>query len=153
MLSGRLVHLIEANSASIVKRVITQIRRDPELAHLSQLPERELQEWGEHMLEKFGDSLGTRTNEELTGYCQSTGQLRFEQGVPLHEAVRALFLLKNKMIDFVLDQAATKTFLRVYEEEELEHRVDRFFDNLVCHMIRGYEDAWRDPAHKAVFAR
>ena len=50
MLSGRLVHLIEANSASIVKRVTSQIRRDPELAHLSQLPERELQEWGEHML-------------------------------------------------------------------------------------------------------
>jgi hypothetical protein len=37
----------------------------------------------------------------------------------------------------------------LHAEEELERRVDRFFDELVIHLIRGYEGAWRRAAHAA----
>ena len=56
------------------------------------------------------------------------------------------------MITFVLDQAAAKTFLQLYAEEELEHRVDRFFDILVCHLVRGYENALRQSARAGAYA-
>jgi hypothetical protein len=153
MLSGRLVHLIEANSASIIQQVITQIRRDPELTKLSKLPDAELREYGRYLLERLGDWLAAGTEHELAAHYETAGRLRFEAGIPLYEAVRGLFLVKDKMIDFVLDQAAAKTFMQLYAEEELEHRVDRFFDILVCHMIRGYEDALRRPAQAAAYAR
>jgi hypothetical protein len=78
--------------------------------------------------------------------------LRFEEGVPLCEAVRGLFLVKDKMIDFVLNQAAARTYMQLYAEEELEHRVDRFFDILVYHLVKGYEDAWHKAARSAAFA-
>src|SRR5437764_1505156 len=152
MLSGRLVHLIEANSASIVQQVITHIRRDPELEHLRKLPDAELRDYGRHLLERLGDWLAAGTEHELATHYESVGRARFEDGIPLYEAVRGLFLVKDKMIDFVLDQADAKTFMQLYAEEELEHRVDRFFDILVCHMIRGYEDAWRKPAQVEVYA-
>src|SRR5579883_1388392 len=106
MLSGKLVHLIEANSASIIQQVISQIRRDPELIHVAKLPESELREYGEHLLERLSDWLEAGTEHELAEYYENTGRLRFEEGVPLYEAVRGLFVVKNKMIGFVLNQAA-----------------------------------------------
>ena len=152
MLSGRLVHLIEANSASIVVQVISQIRRDPELTHVSKLPDAELREYGEHLLHRLGHWLEGGTEHELEQYYEDTGRLRFEEGVPLYEAVRGLFLVKNKMIDFVLNQAAAKTYMQLYAEEELEHRVDRFFDILIYHLVKGYENALRKSARAAAFA-
>jgi hypothetical protein len=152
MLSGRLVHLIEANSASIIQQVISQIRRDPELMHVSKLPDAELREYGQHLLDRLGDWLAAGTEHELAHYYEDTGRLRFEEGVPLCEAVRGLFLVKNKMIDFVINQADARTYMQLYAEEELEHRVDRFFDILVCHLVKGYEGALRRSARVAAFA-
>jgi hypothetical protein len=152
MLSGRLVHLIEANSASIIQQVISQIRRDPELTHVSKLPDAELREYGEHLLDRLGDWLEHGTEHEIGDYYEDTGRLRFEEGVPLYEAVQGLFLVKNKMIDFVLNQAAARTYMQLYAEEELEHRVDRFFDILVCHLVKGYENALRRSARVSAFA-
>jgi hypothetical protein len=153
MLSGRLVHLIEANSASIVQQVIAEIRRDPELGHLSKLPDAELRDYGRYLLERLGDWLAAGNQQELAAHYEAAGRKRYRAGIPLYEAVRGLFLVKDKMIDFVLDQAAARTFMQLYAEEELEHRVDRFFDILVCHMIRGYEQELRNTAGAAAYAQ
>jgi hypothetical protein len=152
MLSGKLVHLIEANSTSIVQQVISQIRRDPELTHVSQLPDAELREYGQHILERLGFWLAHGNEQELADYYEDAGRLRFEEGVPLYEAVRGLFLIKDKMIDFVLNRADARTYMQLYAEEELEHRVDRFFDILICHLVKGYEKALRRSARDAAFA-
>jgi hypothetical protein len=152
MLSGKLVHLIEANSTLIVDRVISQIRRDPELQHVNKLSEAELREYGKYLLDRFGDWLSKGNGQELAHFYEDTGRLRFEEGVPLHEAVRGLFLVKNKIIDFVMNQATARTYMEMYAEEELEHRVDRFFDDLVCHLVKGYETALRRSARDAAFA-
>jgi hypothetical protein len=152
MLSGRLVHQIETNFGSIIRHVISQVRRDPELAHIRQLPDAELGEWGQHILERLGDWLAVGTEHELASHYEAVGRARFEEGIPLHEVVHALFLIKDKTIAFVLDQAAARTFMQLYAEEELEHRVDRFFDILVCHIVRGYENALRMSARAGAYA-
>ena len=152
MLSGRLINLIEANSAPILQRVISQIRTDPELVHVRKLTDAELREYGQYVLDRLGDWLGGGNEHELARYYEDTGRLRFEQGVPLYEAVRGLFLIKDKMIDFVLNQAAVRTYMQLYAEEELEHRVDRFFDILVCHLVKGYEHALRTSARVTTIA-
>ena len=152
MLSGRLVHLIEANSTSIIQQVISQIRRDPDLVNVSTLPDAELREYGEHLLDRLGHWLAGGTEQELADYYEGTGRLRFEEGVPLNEAVKGLFLVKNKMIDFVLNQAAARTYMQLYAEEEFEHCIDRFFDILVWRLVKGYEQALRKTARAAALA-
>jgi hypothetical protein len=149
MLSGRLVHLIETNSEAIIKQVISQMRRDPELTSVSKLPDSELREYGEHLLERLGHWLSGGTENQIAEYYEGTGRLRFQEGVPLYEAVRGLFLIKNKMMDFVLNQAAVRNYMQLYAEEELEHRVDRFFDILISHLVKGYENAWRKSVRMA----
>lgn len=149
MLSARLIHLIEAHQEEISARVLHDIRRHPELTHIRNLQDLELRDRGRQILAHLGKWLAEAREEELAREYEHIGKTRHEEGIPLHESVRALFIIKDKMIDFVKDQGITRDSMELYAEEELERRVDRFFDQLVIHLVRGYEGAWRRATHAA----
>ncbi len=147
MLSGKLIRLIEAHQEEITDRLLREIHRHPDLSHLRQLPEGELRERGRDLLEHLGYWLDQGNEEELARKYEVIGKTRCQEGIPLHESVHVLFLIKDKMIDFIGEQGFTPDALELYAEEELERRVGRFFDLLVLRMVRGYESAWRKVAH------
>ena len=147
MLSGKLIRVIEAHQQEITDRLLRDIHRYPELSHLRQLPETELRERSQNLLEHLGFWLAQGNEEELARKYEALGKARFDEGVPLHESVHALFLIKEKMIDFIGEQGFDPDALELYAEEELIRRVGRFFDLLVSRMVRGYENAWRKVAH------
>jgi len=147
MLSGNLIRLIESHEEEIAGRIVRSIRHHPELAHLGKLPEAELRERGREILKNLGHWLASGNEEKLAHQYESIGKLRFAGSVPLHESVRGLCLIKDKMIDFVDEQGIDQGGLALYNEEQLERRVGQFFDLLVIHLVRGYEAAWRHAAH------
>ncbi|HTT64594.1 MAG TPA: hypothetical protein VMG35_22240 [Bryobacteraceae bacterium] len=150
MLSGRLIHLIEAHQEQIATDVIREIRRHPDLAKLRLISDAELRARGQQILENLGYWLSAAGHEaEIRQTYENLGKIRFEEAIPLHESVRALALVKDKMIDFVHDQGIPRTSVALYAEEELERRVGRFFDELTINMVRGYETAWRRAMHAA----
>lgn len=109
---------------------------------LGKLPEAELRDLA---LEIFGhlDQWLTLKPDELARFHEEIGRMRCEQGVPLHEAVHAMQIIKECMIQYVQDQRIGSP-LEIYAEEELEHSSDRMFDLMIYHMVRGYEGAiWR----------
>ena len=147
MLSAKLIHLVEAHQEQIAANVIREIRHHPDLPHFHKLPDAELRERGQQILENLGHWLSASHEAEIEQRYEALGKLRFEESIPLHESVRALAIIKDKMIDFVHEQGLTKTSVELYAEEELERRVGHFFDTLTIHMVRGYETAWRRAAH------
>ena len=147
MLSGKLIRLIEGHQQEITDRLLRDIHRYPDLTHLRQLPEAELRERSQNILENLGYWLAQTNEQEIAHKYEGIGKGRFHEGVPLHESVHALFLIKEKMIDFIGEQGFPPDTLELYAEEELERRVGRFFDLLVLRMVRGYEDAWRKAAY------
>jgi hypothetical protein len=149
MLSARLIHLIEAHQEEIATRILHDIRRHQDLPHIHKLEDLEFRERGRRILGHLGKWLGEAREAELDREYEILGKTRFEEGVPLHESVRALYVIKDKMIDFVKEQGVKRDSMELYAEEELEHRVGRFFDELVIHLVRGYEGAWRRAAHAA----
>jgi hypothetical protein len=149
MLSGRLVHLIELHWEEIIARSIAQIHREPQMAHMRAIVETELRERAQILLENLGHWLRHGNEAELTSTYQELGRLRCEEGVPLHEAVHALCILREKMIDFAQEPVASiggMESLELYEQEELERRLGRFFDLLIIHMVHGYERELRKVA-------
>src|SRR5579864_5131997 len=147
MLSARLIRLIEAHQEQISTRVLHDIRHHPDLSHMRNLQDSELRERGRQILAHLGTWLAE--DDELAREYEHLGDTRYEESIPLHESVRALYIIKNKMIDFVKEQGVKRDSMELYAEEELERRVDRFFDELVIHLVRGYEGAWRRAAHAA----
>jgi hypothetical protein len=150
MLSGNLIHLIEVHHKEITGRTIREIARHPDMVHLRTLPEAELRERSQDLLEHLGDWLTSGSEEELARQQEAIGVTRFEQNIPLHEAVRALCLIKYNLIDFVEEHGLPKDPIGLYAEEELEHRIGQFFDLLIIYLVRGYELAWHRAAQATV---
>jgi hypothetical protein len=149
MLSGKLIRLIETHHRQIGDRVLREIGRQPNLQHLRRLPDAELRERGQKILEHLGDWLAVDT-EELGKYEEGLGRLRFEQSIPLHEVIHGLCILKNNLIEFIEEQGIPRDPLGLYAEQEMEHRLGLFFDRLIIHLARGYEAAWHTASLAAV---
>ena len=142
MLSARLIHLIETHHKEVADRVLREIWRREDLPHILRLPEAELRERNRLLLEHLGEWL-LGDEEKMERLQESVGTKRFEQSVPLHESVHALCLIKNTVIEFIEEQGIPRDTIGLYAEEELEHRLGKFFDQLIIHLVRGYERAWR----------
>ncbi len=141
MISGKLVHLIEQHWDEITSRIIDEVHREPRMVHIRNVVEPELREWGQRLLQNLGHWLRAGNDEELAHQYEHIGKLHFEAHIPLHESVRGLCMIREKMLDYVEEHIFTKDALELYAEEELERRVGRFFDLLTIHMVEGYERA------------
>jgi hypothetical protein len=141
MISTRLVQQIEGNWEEIARRLIRSIRENPETQTVAARPEAETKEWCREILENLGYLLLSRKDQETYRRFQVLGGMRLEQNIPLHEAVLRMHILKNKILGFVHEEALSMTVIQVYAQEELEQRIGQFFDALVYHVVRGYEQA------------
>lgn len=141
MLSSKLIQLIEDHWDPITTRTLREIRHDARLRHVGGLPEGELRERARDILEHLGHWLGVSKEDELAGRFERVGAVRFQEGIPLAEVVLSYLIIKDRMLEFVRGQGIAQNTLELYAEEELEHCVGRFFDSLMYHMVRGYEQA------------
>ncbi len=106
------------------------------MAHLKKPPYAELRERAQDIPEHLGDRPAAGHEAEVEQSYELPGRRRFEEWIPLHEAVQALAIIKDKMIDFVHGQVWMKDAIYLYAEEELERRVCHFFDALTVHLVR-----------------
>jgi hypothetical protein len=148
MLSIRLVQLIEAHWDEIAERLIEEVRKHPDMQTVANRPSIEIREWCGEILQNLGEMLTSRDGEQLLRF-RTFGQTRFEENIPLHEAVLRFHLLKNKVFEFVHEQGFAMNAMQLYAEEELEHRMSRFFDACVYQVVCGYEHALRRAARLA----
>ena len=143
MLSTQLVHLIESNWEEIARRVIRSVRLHPDLSHLANKPDLELREWCREILQQLGVLLSARKDQDVQRRFEVLGRMRFEEKIPLHEAVLRVQILKDEIVSFIHEQGFPMSAVQLYAEEELEQRMGRFFDECVYRIVRGYERALR----------
>jgi hypothetical protein len=141
MLSSRLVQCIERDSEEIAARLARAVRTNPNLKHLSQLPDIEIREWAQEILGQLSYLLEASSRDEVRRRFEALGKDRRQEQVPLSEAVLRLQILEKTIIGFIHDQGFPMTGLQLYAEEELLQRMGRFFDSSIYHLVRGYEDA------------
>jgi hypothetical protein len=149
MLSHKLVASIEDHSERLTAVITDRIRQDPELPSIGRLRDSELRDIGCELLHNLGAWLAGEKREAIAGHYEELGKRRCGEHIPLHECVRSLHIVKYETVDYVRNQSFPQTSLEIYAEEELEHRLNRFNDFLVYHLVRGYEAALRNPRRKA----
>ena len=149
MLSGKLVHLIETNWQEIATRLCRAVKSHPEMQTLAKQPDADLRDWCQEILENLGYWLTATKDQEVYRRFQVLGKVRFEENIPLHEAVLRFHLLKEKIIGFLHEQGFAMNTLQLYAQEELEQRMGSFFDACVYHIVLGYERAMRSAVRRA----
>ena len=143
MVSARLVHQIETHWEAVSTRLTRRIRACPDVPTLARRPESELHQVCQRLLSNLGNYLVSGGAYELGERYEEIGRQRFHEKIPLHEAVRALQIIKEETEDYIRDQGFHQNSVELYAEEELEHQLGRFFDLLQFHLIKGYESAMR----------
>jgi len=143
MLSIKLVHLIESNWEEITDRLLTAVKKHPELRHLAALPDLELRDWCREILQNLGYLLSATREEEIRQRFEALGKTRFEEDIPLHELVLRVHVLKGTLIRFIHEQGFPRDAMQLHAEEELEERMGQLFDACVYYLVRGYEKALR----------
>ena len=142
MISAKLVQLIEDHSDTITDRVVREIRHHPRMHHIGRLPETELRDVCQDVLKRLGHWLLASREDEVARHFEAQGRVRAKEKVPLHEVVNGSHILKERMLDYVRDQGIAQTSVELYAEEELEHQIGVFFDAVVYHVVKGYEEAF-----------
>ena len=141
MVSAKLVHQIEDHWEAVSGRFLRLLRGSHSLPHVSKLPESEITETCRRILHRLGHWLVSSSEDEIAHHYQRAGGERYAQGMPLSEAIRAMQIMKEATLDYIQDEFFVQSSVDLYAEEELEHQLGRFFDLLVFHLARGYEEA------------
>ena len=147
MVSAKLVSQIEDHWDNIARRAVRRIRACSQLPHLQQMPESEIHQIGQRTLHNLSHWLMSAPEKEIAERYQEIGRHRCHDGMPLHEAVRGLQLVKESAIDYLKEQGLSTNSVEILAENELEHELSRFYDLLTFHLVRGYEEEMRRAAY------
>lgn len=119
------------------------------MPHFTRMPESELTEVCRRVLRNLGNWLVSGSESDIAWIFERIGAERHRSGIPLSEAIRGVQLLKDATISFIQDEGPVENTVELHLEEELENQLGRFFDLLVFHLARGYENTDLPPLKMA----
>ncbi len=141
MISSRLVRLIEANSDQLANGLMQKLQNHPALSELSRVPPEELRQRAYEVYRNLSDWILCRSLADLERRYRAIGMRRATQGVPLSQLVYSILLVKEHMWDFLEQEGLVDRHVELFQEMELLHVVNRFFDQAVYYAALGYEQA------------
>jgi hypothetical protein len=141
MVSPKLVQLLETHWEAVSARFFRLLNCEAGLPNLKKLPESELSQVCRRLVSNIGQYLMSQPGSGIGIEFERIGRERFQEGIPLSEAIRGIQILKEAAINYLRDQELFDTSVDIYAEEELEHQIGIFFDLLVVNLACGYERA------------
>ncbi len=161
-----LIRSIEDHGDHIWQRLIRHVERDKHLAGIRRLPEVQLRRWLLSIPLHLDAYIVSTGGNSIRGNCLAFGQACVQEGIPLHEAIRTLHILKHGILEFASEEGMLRNGGDLYAQGQLHSHVSRLFDDLVYHAVLGYEedltrlvqahkgrdsDVWRDDCVELIF--
>lgn len=141
MLSARLIRMIEDHAEELTRGVVEDLRRNPRTPAYHRLSTGELHDRAYTVYRNLGGWIGEKDESAVEAAYAALGRTRRAEGIALSEVVFALCRLKEHLRDYVLSAGMAASAVELYQEEELNLLIDRFFDKAVYHTVRGWESA------------
>lgn len=138
MVSIRQVHFIEEHWQAIARRSVATIRH--EMGHSHALSDAMILERVDDLFGHLGDWLSAPVPERLASY-ETVGQKRAAAHVHLYDLVRMLQIIRLCAIDYVRENELSDNSITLRAQNELEYAIDRFFDLVIYHTVKGYESS------------
>jgi hypothetical protein len=138
MISMIQVHFIELHWEAIAKRALARIRQ--EVPHSHALPDAVILQRVSDLFGHLGDWLAAADPDAIATRYEQLGSERAEHH-HLCDLVRAFQIIRQCAVDYARDHEVSENSVLLRSESELEYRIDRFFDLVVYHVVKGYEHA------------
>lgn len=139
MINVKQIHFVEGHWESIARRAVVRIRGEG--VHSHALTEQMILDRAQELFGHLGDWLA---DPDLAGFAaryEQIGRIRARENVPLHEMVRCMQILGQSAIDYVRENELQENAVLFRSQSELEYRIDRFFDLVIYHIVKGYGSA------------
>jgi hypothetical protein len=81
-----------------------------------------------------------RPKEEIHKRFTELGKKRFEEGIPLHEVVMFLMLIKRHLWLYLLEKHFFESSYELMKSLEMNNRIVLFFDRAILAATMGYEE-------------
>ncbi len=143
MIAKNLVQRLEANWEQIATQVIRERDQDPDLLQYKTLSDQEIRERAKDLSSKLSSWLLDRDESRFAAHFEALGRRRYEEGMPLHEVIQKLNIIKRAIRRYVTEQNYTLTPLEIYQELEVLRAMAGFFDFVIFRVAKGYEEAIR----------
>lgn len=141
LLSDSLVQFVEEHAEQIARFWLDDVRSNHTTGAYADLNEEALQERAEATILLFTRWLRRRDeDQEVRRFHRAAGGERRADGVPLHQVLSALALLRKQIWVFALTHGVWEKPIDVYRVLELDRRIMVFFDRAMVQLARGYED-------------
>lgn len=138
MSPARLIELVETQWETIAQQAIARLHADPLVPNYHALTDEQLRARARDLLAHLGRWLARREEESLARRYEDLGRRRYAEGMPLHEVIYKLQVLKRVVHQHARDQHLEVTAIELYAEQEFLHLIDEFFDNIVFRISKGY---------------
>lgn len=141
MLAARLVRAIEEHAEELTRGVLDDLATNPRTPSYHALSRAELHGRVYEVYRNLGRWLDDATGEAVDASYGALGRYRRAEGIPLEEVVYALILTKQHLRDYILRTGLVASVVDLYQEEDLNLRLDQFFDRALYHTVKGYQGA------------
>ena len=141
MLSDRLVQIIQDHAEELTGDVLKDLAKNPRTAAYHKLPRTELHNRVYEVYHNLGQWIAEKSEGPVSKTYTALGKTRHAEGIPLQEVVLALILTRRHIASFVRSSVPVDTTVELYQEDELNLLVGRFFDNAIYFTVKGYEQA------------
>lgn len=139
MIYSRLIKLIEDNATELTNRVCKDILTREETKSYRTLPENLVRDRIYDVYSRLDSWLN---KEKHTGEVQksytSLGKKWCKEGIPLHELIMALMLIKRYLWLYVRENQFFDSTYECYQALEMNNKVVLFFDRAIYFTIMGY---------------
>ncbi len=140
-LSDVLASVIRDHADEIAHLWVQELRTHATTPALGQARPQRLKELGQDTLARFAQWWnGADEGGELRDFFRATGGTWRSEGVPLHELLSGLMLLRKCVWAYVRDHGVWRRSIDAYRVLELDRRLVLFFDRAVFHAARGYDE-------------
>ena len=141
MLSSRLIRAIEDHAEELTQGVLADVGQNPRTPAYHSLPRSELHRRVYDVYHHLGRWLGDtdQIDDPVEAAYGTLGRTRRAEGIPLSEVVYALLLTKHHLREYIRASGLVGSAVELYQEEELQRLIGRFFDKAVYFTARGYE--------------
>ncbi len=141
MIPEKMVLLIKDNADEITKRLCKDLFSRQENGSYHLLNEDVVYERAYEVYNKLDSWLkGDKTRAgEMRDYFTKLGRKRFHEGIPIHEEIMTLMLIKRHLWLYVLEKHVLDSSFELQQALQFNNRVVLFFDRVIFFVTSGYE--------------
>lgn len=137
----KIMEMIKTHVDEMTKRVVKDLLSRGETQYHKKFSEEFLYERVSDIYRGLNHWLDRATpKEEINKFYEDLGRKRFQDGIPLHEVILFLMLIKRHLWLFLLEKHFFESSYELLKSLELNNRIVLFFDRAILAATLGYEE-------------